>query len=703
MNSASPSAHVSVAAKPARIESSVAATWIRRLVLLLAAGLSVATLVLIVLSWSSEAPSFGSSRLNDSLLILALLPYPVVGMMILRSRPGNRVGWVLLLAGLGWIAQLFSHHYANFGDSATPGALPGALWLYWVSLWLVIPAFGLTFVYLPLLYPDGRLPTRWHRITARFAAVALTFAALTWATDPNPGSLAVPNPAGVDWVGQLGLNEWGWGLVFLSVVASVVAAVIRYRRAVDPERRQLQWFAYAAAIVGLTIVLATVSSDWEPARVAAEVLFPVAIASIPTAAFVAIFKYDLYDLGSVVSQTITFGLLAVLITAVYALIAVGVGSMVGGESDVLLAVVATTVVALVFQPGRIYLHGLARRFVYGERADPYDVLAELAHRMGTAPSQETILPEMAQLVAEGTGARRVELWLVIGHEMRRVASWPGGLSGRAVPLDDKYPALPGASHSVEIRSPERLLGAISLDLVPGQNLNPTEQRLVTDLAAQAGLMFDNIRLVEELKASRQRIVTAQDTERRRLERDIHDGVQQGLLSLTLTLRREAAEFAEDADGETARRLNAAADDARVVLEELRGISRGIHPAIVTEGGLAAALVSLCDRSPITARLETAHLGDLPLPVEITIYYVVAEGLANATKHSSGTHIDVVVRRRDGMVRVDVADDGVGGANSAGTGLTGLADRVSALGGDLVVHSEPTRGTRLQAKIPCELS
>lgn len=705
MDSASSRVDTPVEPDLARPDPSVAGTRIRAIGLLLAVILGVANLVLIGLSWSSDAPSFGGSPLGDALFVVVLFAYPVVGVLILRGRPGNRIGWVLLASGFFWLAQLFSHHYAILGDTAMPGSLPGALFVAWLGLWIgIIPGLGLTFVYLPLMFPDGRLPTRWHRITAWFAAVAFAFATVAWATDPAPGYFAVPNPTGVELVGRLRLGEWGWGLMVLSVLATVAAVVVRYRLARGTERRQLQWFVFAAAMVGLMLVTVTVGSDWEPAGVLAEVIFPLAMASLPIAVFVAIFKYDLYDLGAVVSKTITFGILAMLITAVYLALVVGLGSYVGGESEVALAVVATALVAVAFQPARLWVQKLARRFVYGEKADPYDVLAELARRMGTAPSQETILPEMARLVAEGTSARRTELWLLVGQDIRRVACWPLEPDRPVLPLDDgKLPALSGASHTVEIRNREQLLGAISLTLRPGQTLNPTELRLVSDLAAQAGLMFDNIRLVEELKASRQRIVTAQDLERRRLERDIHDGVQQGLLALTLKLRTEAAAMADTASREDSQGLNAAADEARVVLEELRGISRGIHPAIVTEGGLLAALESLADRSPIPTRVRSSKLDELPLPVEITVYYLVAEGLANATRHASASNIDVTAERGDGTLRVEVADDGIGGADPAGTGLTGLADRVSALGGSLVVDSPPAKGTRLKAEIPCELS
>lgn len=699
MGSRSPSTDVPVLGLAQR--RVLGAASLRRIGLLLAASLAVATVTLVVLDWSRDPSTFfGGSPLNDTLLVVAFALYPVVGVLILRNRPGNRIGWVSLGAGVFWLAQLFAHDYAVFGSDAMPGSLPGAMFVAWLSLWIGVPGMAMAFVFLPLLFPDGRLPTRWHRIVAWFTVFSSTFMMLTWGTGPS-GSLEVPNPTGVEFVQRLRLNEWGWGLLVLSILGTVAAVVIRYRRARGTEKRQMQWLAYAAALVGLTLVTITIGSDWEPASAVAEVLFPFAIASIPVAAFVAIFKHDLYDLGAVVSKTITFGILAALITAVYALLVVGVGSIVGGESDVVLAVAATALVAVAFQPVRLWVQKLARRFVYGERADPYDVLAELAHRMSQAPSQDTVLEDMARLVADGTGARRTDLWLVVGNQLRRVSSWPTTQSPPALRLDgDSLPELPDTSHTIEIRKPDLLLGALALTLPPGQDLTPTEKRLVADLAAQAGLVFDNLRLVEELKASRQRIVTAQATERRRLERDMHDGVQQGLLTLALTLRTEAATLEDRGEGEASQRLNAAAEEAREVLHEVRHIARGIHPAIVTEGGLAAALESLADRTPVPTRVRTSGLDDLSLPVEVTVYYVAAEGLANATKHASASKIDVSAVGTDGTVTVEIADDGVGGADPSGHGLTGLSDRVAALGGTLNVESPPNDGTSLRAEIPC---
>jgi signal transduction histidine kinase len=261
--------------------------------------------------------------------------------------------------------------------------------------------------------------------------------------------------------------------------------------------------------------------------------------------------------------------------------------------------------------------------------------------------------------------------------------------------------VPGATELAAVRHQGRPVGALAVALPPGRALRPIEHRLLADLAAQVGAALDNLRLVEELRASRRRIVTAQDDARRRLERDIHDGVQQRLIALSLALRLAQAGLASGPPGATATALAGAADEAREALSELRRLARGIHPAILTEGGLAAALESLAERSAVPADLVRVPPEQLPPPVEITVYYLVAEALANVAKHARATAVQIRVEPADGRVRVEVADDGVGGATAgSGSGLTGLADRVTALAGEFDVDSPPGRGTRLRAEIPC---
>jgi signal transduction histidine kinase len=205
--------------------------------------------------------------------------------------------------------------------------------------------------------------------------------------------------------------------------------------------------------------------------------------------------------------------------------------------------------------------------------------------------------------------------------------------------------------------------------------------------------------LEELRASRARLVQAGDAERRRLERDLHDGAQSRLVGLALLLR--TARTRATADPELATLLDRAQEELQTSLGELRELARGIHPAVLTERGLAPALDGLVSRAPVPVTVETDTVERLPGPVESAAYFVVSEALANVAKYARASHATVRVRRENGRVTVDVTDDGVGGADAArGSGLRGLADRVAALDGTLSLDSPPGRGTRLHAEIPC---
>ena len=674
-----------------------------------AAGLVVATLVLLGLTWSNEVSALGASHTEDAVLAVAFLGYSLVGTLIVARRPQNRVGWIFLASGLSFQLWIFSYWYATYGFVARPGSFPAVELMAWISEWAVVPGFGSAFTFLLLVFPTGRLSSRKWRPVAWFAALAVSFTAITWATVPGPlsGFGQVTNPVGIAAVGRLDLPGLGWVITVLAVVASAVSLIVRYIRSAGVERRQIQWFVYAAAMAAMALTTVTIASesDWKPIVVAADVLFPLAVVALPTAVYIAIFKHDLYDLDIVISKTITFGFLTALITGAYVAVVVGAGALVGtaGEPNLALSVLATVIVAIAFQPARARVQRLANRLVYGTRATPYEVLAELSHRLGDAIDAAAVVPEMARIVTEGTGAVTAEVWLVVGSELHRVSSSsPNEHRRETVPMaGGQLPTLPKASHTVSIRHQGQRLGAITLTMPPGRALTRTEDRLLNDLAAQGGLVLSNVRLVEEVKASRKRIVSAQDEERRRLERDIHDGVQQRLLALSLALKMTANQVGHDSPEAMVDSLDDAAKEALETLAELRRLARGIHPAIVTEGGLVAALESLAERTPLPVDMRVPDTERFPAAVEVTVYYVVAEALTNAVKHAAASTLTVDLARSDGRILVTVIDDGSGGATpSPGSGLSGLEDRVAALGGLLQIDSPLGGGTRIKAEIPC---
>jgi len=424
--------------------------------------------------------------------------------------------------------------------------------------------------------------------------------------------------------------------------------------------------------------------------------------SIPIAMGVAVLKYHLYDFDVVISRAVLYGALVASITLVYLGIVVGVGALVGRRGGLLLPGVAAAVVALGFQPLRQRARHLANRLVYGRRATPYEVLADFSERVAGTYAAEDIVPRMAHILADGTGAARAEVWLRIGDQLRRVASWPVAEPPLTLALrDGDPPELPGVERAVPVRHHGELLGALGLTKPRGESVTPAEERLMANLASQAGLVLRNVRLIEELRASRQRLVAAQDEERRRLERNIHDGAQQQLVALAVKLRllssvadRDAAKAKDLAD-----QLQGETQDA---LENLRDLARGIFPPLLADRGLPAAIEAQARKSPVAVEIAADGVGRYPPEVEATVYFCVLEALQNVAKYADASRAVVRLGEENGSLLFQVEDDGRGfdtGATLYGTGLQNMADRVEAVGGTVEVISTPGRGTTVAGRIP----
>ena len=431
-------------------------------------------------------------------------------------------------------------------------------------------------------------------------------------------------------------------------------------------------------------------------------MFFILALGIPAACAVAILKYRLYDLDVVVRKTVVFGCLAVFITVVYAAIVGVVGALIGSRSNALASFAAAAVLAVAFAPARDRARRLADRLVYGARATPYEVLTEFSSRMATTYSDTDVLDRMAEIVGTAVGATTARVWLRLGGEVRTEASWPDGLEPpSALPLiGDGLPEFPDQS-AFEVRHKGELLGALTVDLPASDPMNHAKEKLVADLAAQAGLVLRNVRLIEELRASRHRLVSAQDEERRRLERDIHDGAQQQLVALSVKLG--LAESLVERDPAKARELMAALkSESSEALDNLRDLARGIYPPLLAAEGLTRALVAQARKSPLPVVVEADGVGRFDQNVEATVYFCTLEAMQNVAKYAHATRAMVRLMASDGHLTFEVSDDGEGFDPSVmgyGTGLQGMADRLDAIGGILDVASAPTAGTTIIGTLP----
>src|SRR6266516_4278491 len=630
---------------------------------------------------------------------VANLAVPVVGFVLASRRPANRVGWLFLVAGLALGLGGFLAAYGLHALVAAPGSWPAGRASAWLSSWIwVIPLAMLAFVF--LLFPAGQLRSRRWRPAAWFAGgvfaligVDLPVNATRFWDDPYSPASQAGNPLVL---APLLI------LMPAALVVGVAAVVVRFARSAGEARLQLKWFAAAALLVVATFIASIFVNS-----AVVNVLQNLAFLCLWAAIGIAVLKYRLYEIDVVISKAVLYGSLAVFITAVYGGLVVGVGTLAGGRDRPLLAALAAAVVAVAFQPVRQRAGRLANRVVYGRRATPYQVLSDFAHRIGGAYASEDVLPQMAQIVAKGTGAERVVVWLRVDDELHPEASSSDGSSATPVPADplpvdgQAMPPVPGADLSVPVVHQGELLGAISIWMPKDEPLRPAGRQLVADVASQAGLVLSNAALIEDLRASRQRLVTAQDEARRRLERNIHDGAQQDLVALGIKLRLAGMTVDED-PAEAKEMLGELQADATGALQNLRDLARGIYPPLLADLGLAAALNAQASKAPLPVAVEADGIGRLTQDTEAAVYFCCLEALQNTAKYAHASTARICVQAKNATLCFTVSDDGAGydtRHTPMGSGLRNMADRLAALGGRLEVRSAPSRGTTITGPLP----
>jgi signal transduction histidine kinase len=663
---------------------------------------------------------------TDLAFLLSFCLFPIIGYILAIRRPDNAISWLMLGIGAAFGLGAFVGSYASYAIHGGVGGYHLGTIALAIDQPMWVPIVGLPATFLLLLFPDGHPPSprwRWFAWVLGISMV-ITYLAILF----GPGRFEEPfpnveNPLGIEAL-QPVLSFAMVSIVMLpiGVIGSLVSLVQRFRRSTGIERLQLRWLVSAAATVAIlyaTALVLSFNSTWGTGATPGwlgiiQTLAIVSFGLIPIAIGISVLRYHLFDIDLVINRALLLAAMVVFITLVYVAIVVGVGALVGSQSTPALSAVAAAVVALAFQPARRRAQHFADRLVYGKRATPYEVLSQFSDRLGKAYANEELLPRMARALAEGTGAARANVWVRVGDELRAEAVWPAD-ADRPEPLvasANTEGTLTSSSMREPVRHQGELLGALSITMKPGESITPTEEKLVRDLAAQAGLVMRNVALteqlmdtIEQLRASRQRLVTAQDERAKQLERNLHDGAQQQIVALTVKLRLLGQLM--DRDVEKARSMASELQaDATAALEQLRDLARGIYPPLLADQGLVAALEAQARKASVPTEVRSDGIGRYPQDIESAVYFCVLEALNNVAKYAEATRAEVNLAQDDGHLRFAVVDDGAGfdtTETSYGTGVQGMADRLDAIGGALQVVSRRGAGTTIEGRIPTPAS
>ena len=635
--------------------------------------------------------------------LLAVLPMYAVGVFLYlhsRDHPGARL--VMLTGACGAIGigveGVVGHAYRAFG----PGAwlLPVNLGYQYIG---VVSACAGTALF--AYFPDGRPGRRGHAVAVRTACGLMLAAPLfalfvspsvpidRYLLDPAP---VVQNPVALPWLAPLSGVALVYNAFYALVLVGVVVLLVRHRRASGAERRLMRVLVTTLLVFLPVAVFDAVSSALgAPANPVVGFLYMGVVLVLAGTIVAGILRHGLFDVELVARRAAVYGALTLAIAAVYVVIVAVPGLALGRLVPVELAVLITIAAALAFHPLRRRLDALADRWAFGPRTDNARLLMDLGATLERSVDLRELLPRVARTVRDGLDAAwvRVSLRDEDGAWLAEPAGWaglPATASGRA-------------ELTVELERAGERVGRIDCGPKPSGGYSAREHELLDRLAGQAATAIANVRLTAQLASSRARIVAAADVERRRIERDIHDGVQQEVVAMLTTLRlgRNQVARGERPPDDV---LAEAAALARDLLTELRELAHGIHPPVLSDRGLVAAVQGKLDRLPMHADLHVDPGVDghrFGQQVEGAAYFVACEALTNVVKHADARHARVRLGIDEGRLHVEVSDDGAGSRNNgtAGHGVTNMRDRVEALGGRLAVEHGATGGTVVRAELP----
>ncbi|MGW2161464.1 GAF domain-containing sensor histidine kinase [Nonomuraea sp. NPDC001699] len=642
----------------------------------------------------------------------------LVGGLICARRPGHMVGRLLALTAFCFALYEACGQYAILGLITHPG-LPFAAALAWPQTWLWVPA-NVAATLIPLFFPGGRLSS--PALRPLIAASVATAAAAAVVSALSPGKNAqvglgdgVPNPFGVPGLAAVAPVVERVLVALLPVVFVLGAAELGMRvlRSGGAQRRQVAWLLYGAGIEALVIAARLTAgltdevpdAAWPAHDPVWESIAALGAGLIPVTIGVAILRHRLFDIDMVINRTLVYALLSGCVTGGYVLVVGYLGALFPTQ-DLPVSVLAAGLVALTFAPLRQRLQSWVNLLTYGERDDPYAALTRLGRRLENTAGPDAVLPGIAKSIAE---ALRLPYAAVETAQGARYAYSP---NDPARPSDAKQVRLPLTHNG------EQVGGLILLPRSGDSGFGPRDLRVLADLTRQVAVAVHTVRLTADLRRSRERLVMAREEERRRLRRDLHDGL--GPTLAALTMRADAAH--DLVSDERARLLLAdIVGDAEAALADVRTLVDGLRPPALDSLGLAGALRAHAARQPSGLRVDVHAPDDLPaLPAatEVAAYRIATEALANTHKHAGATWAQLRVEIAGERLHLEISDDGCGigqhppavpaaappdpgvaGPAGSGVGLASMHERATELGGSCTIEERPGGGTRVRVELP----
>src|SRR5215212_9072949 len=688
-----------------------AAAWLAWSLCVLCVALAAASPILALLNGRTLGQIFMAGG-GPPILSLATLTvsFSVVGALITSQRPENPIGWIFLAVGFFYGLLNAGDEYAIYALLTNPGSLPLGAEASWLMQWVWAPGLGLILVFLPLLFPNGRPPShRWRPVGwlggLSIGLISVLASIVLW---PDKGP-ALVRPEGAAEEGTshalfVVVEFVAFPMMLLAGLGAVISLFVRFRRARGDERQQIRWFASAAALTLVCIPVFEVlqiAGSGLPEAIAALASLLV-VPSIPVATGIAILRPHLYAIDLLINRTLVYGALSVIVVGLYVLVVGALSALLQvqgqAQGSLFASLLATGLVAVLFAPLRDRLQRAVNRLMYGHRDDPYEVLSGLGERLETTLAPNAVLPTIVESVARALKLPYAAIALKRSAEGGSVKVAEYGKKGAGEPL------------VVPLGYQQETVGGLILSpRSPGESFSKSDLRLLGDLARQVGVAAHAVRLATELQRSRERLVTAREEERKRLRRDLHDGVGPQLAALTLKL--ETARNLLSHDPKTAALMAELSERARATVSDVRRSVHALRPPALDELGLVPALregAAQYGQNGLRVSVEAPEsLPPLPAAVEVAAYRIAQEAMTNVVRHAGASSCSVRIALDEeaeeaDVLHLEVEDDGrgVGEEPKAGVGTHSMRERAEELGGRCTIEALSLRGTLVSAQLPC---